>query len=205
MLLILAFTLNVSAESQDKFYVYGKETNALSKILNMSAVELKDYVEYTDITYLAVNKDNTKQIKMVEYQNEFSKKTYNFLNLRDNEILELTEDLTGIKGIKGEVFEKGKYKFLKTSSKTQDSGGEFVLNQYITVSKGKVMILNFYTAEGQNTDYIEEYLYSIFGITKTPKAIKVLSVTGIILFSLLAAVVLFAIIKDTFYKKEDLI
>lgn len=198
---VFTLTLNVSAKSEE-FYVYGQDNSSLSEILVMSENELEVYVETSNITYLAVNKTNTKQIKKVEYIDDFSKKVQSFLALRDNEILELAEDLSGIENIKGEVFEKGHYKFLKVSAKTKDSGGEYVLTQYITVNKGKKEILSFYTTDGEDTKYINEYFKSVFGIKETSATLKVLSIIGTVLFSLLAVVVLVAIVKETYGKKE---
>ncbi len=198
---VFTLTLNVSAKSEE-FYVYGQDNSSLSEILVMSENELEVYVETSNITYLAVNKTNTKQIKKVEYIDDFSKKVQSFLALRDNEILELAEDLSGIENIKGEVFEKGHYKFLKVSAKTKDSGGEYVLTQYITVNKGKKEILSFYTTDGEDTKYINEYFKSVFGIKETSATLKALSIIGTVLFSLLAVVVLVAIVKETYGKKE---
>ena len=198
---VFTLTLNVSAKSEE-FYVYGQDNSSLSEILVMSENELEVYVETSNITYLAVNKTNTKQIKKVEYIDDFSKKVQSFLALRDNEILELAEDLSGIENIKGEVFEKGHYKFLKVSAKTKDSGGEYVLTQYITVNKGKKEILSFYTTDGEDTKYINEYFKLVFGIKETSATLKALSIIGTVLFSLLAVVVLVAIVKETYGKKE---
>ena len=198
---VFTLTLNVSAKSEE-FYVYGQDNSSLSEILVMSENELEVYVETSNITYLAVNKTNTKQIKKVEYIDDFSKKVQSFLALSDNEILELAEDLSGIENIKGEVFEKGHYKFLKVSAKTKDSGGVYVLTQYITVNKGKKEILSFYTTDGEDTKYTSEYFKSVFGIKETSATVKVLSIIGTVLFSLLAVVVLVAIVKETYGKKE---
>lgn len=192
--------LNVSAKSDETFYVYGEDNKEICEILGMTEVELKEYVEYTDITYLAVNKQNTKQIKKTEYEDEFSQKVQNFLSLEDSEILALSPNLTDMPDIKGEIVEKGGRKYLKVSAKTEDSGGEYILTQYITVFGGKKEILSFYTDINVGTNYIDEYFNSQF--EETSPVFKIVAITGTIFFSVLGLIVLVAIIKDTFIAKE---
>lgn len=198
---VFLLSFNAYAKSQETFYVHGSANNYVSEILGMTETELKDYVKDNSITYLAVNKDNTKQIRKTEISDAFSKKIGNFFSLKDSEILELAEELTGFKDVKGAVFEKGNKKFLKLELKTTDSGGEYYLTQYITVANSKKEILSFYTNSGESTDYIEEFFSSQFKVSNSYTFLEVLSIIGIVLFSLLAATVVFAIIKDTFAKK----
>ncbi len=198
---VFLLSFNVSAKSQETFYVHGSANNYVSEILGITEAELKDYVKDNNITYLAVNKNNTKQIRKTEISDAFSKKIGNFFALDDNEILELTEELTGFKDVNGTVFEKGNKKFLKIELKTTDSGGEYILTQYITVANSKKEILSFYTAANTTTDYIEDVFSSQFKVSGKVTVLKVISIIGIVLFSILAVVVTGAIIKDTFTKK----
>ncbi len=196
--LICLLSFNVSAKSGDTFYVYGKDSNKVAEILGMSAVELRDYVEYTNIKYLAVNKDNTKQIKTTEYMDEFSKEVDSFYSLRDSEILELAKELSVTEN--GEIIERGKYKFLKVTARTKDSGGEYILTQYITVDNGVNLILSFHTDINEDTDYIEDYFNDQI---KEPSAVfKGVATAGIIVFSVFAVFVLGLIIKDSFTNKN---
>lgn len=197
LLSINVFALQLSNE----FYVYGQDNKELSKAVDMSESELKKYCENNNITFLAVNKTNTKQIRRTEIEDAFSKKIGNFFALKDNEIIDLAEELTGFSGVKGTVFEKGNKKFLKVEVKSSDSGGEYYLTQYITVSDSKKEILSFHTSSKESTDYVEEVFSSQFKTSKSSPALKVLSVIGMVLFGGLALVVLIAIIKDTFEKR----
>lgn len=195
-------SMNVFALQLDnEFYVYGQDNKELSKTIDMTESELKEYCKNNNITFLAVNKTNTKQIRKTEIEDAFSKKIGDFFALKDNEIIELAEELTGFSGVKGTVFEKGNKKFLKVELKSADSGGEYFLTQYITVSDSKKEILSFHTAKKENTDYIEEVFSSQFKTSKSSTALKVISVIGMVLFGGLALVVFVAIIKDTFEKR----
>ncbi len=195
-------SVNVFAlELDNEFYIYGQDNKELSKTVDMSESELKEYCKNNNITFLAVNKTNTKQIRKIETEDSFSKKIENFFALRDNEILELTEELTGFPDARGTVFEKGNKKFLKVELKTKDSGGEYYLTQYITVENSKKEVLNFYTDSKEDISYVEEVFSSQFKTSKSTSVLKVISVIGMVLFGGLALVVFVAIIKDTFDKK----
>lgn len=199
---ICLFSVNAFALQVDKdFYVYGQQDAQLCEVIGMTESELKEYCKTNNITFLAVNKTNTKQIRKTEIKDDFSKKAGDFSAFKDEQILDLTEELTGFSNVKGTVFESGGQKFLKTEVKTTDSGGEYIITKYITVADAVKITLTFYTDAKEDTDYIEEVFSSQFKASNTVSAFKVITVVGIALFSALALVVLVAIIKDTFTKK----
>ena len=199
--LVLLFSVNVSAlKVSDDFYVYGKQTEELAKIFNMTEKELRNYCEQNNITFLAADKENARQIRKTEITDNFSKKIGSFSALEDSEILLLTGDISGFWDVKGEVIGKNGKKYLKTEVKTKDSGGEYLLTQYITVENSVKTVLSFYTAKDVSTDYIEKVFSSESG-SKT-LALKVIVALGIALFSAFALAILGLIIKDTFFKKE---
>lgn len=199
--LVLLFSVNVSAlKVSDDFYVYGKQTEELAKIFNMTETELGNYCEQNNITFLAADKENARQIRKTEITDNFSKKIGSFSALEDSEILLLTGDISGFWDVKGEVIGKNGKKYLKTEVKTKDSGGEYLLTQYVTVENSVKTVLSFYTAKDVSTDYIEKVFSSESG-SKT-LALKVIVALGIALFSAFALAILGLIIKDTFFKKE---
>lgn len=162
-------TTVVSAlEIGDDFYLYGRDDKKLAGTLNMTEDEVKSYCEQNNINVLAVNKDNTKQIREVIHQTEFSKTVKNLAVLKNDEILDLTYQLCGIENAKGKVIEKDAYKYLKIEVKGKDSGGEYILTQYITVKNSKTVTLSFYTSNGKDTSYTDEIFNSQFSnITAT--------------------------------------
>ena len=199
---ICLFSVNAFALQVDEdFYVYGQQDAQLCEVIGMTEGELKEYCKTNNITFLAVNKTNTKQIRKTEIKDDFSKKAGDFSAFKDKEILDLTEELTGFQNVSGTVFEKNEQKFLKVEVKTTDSGGEYIITQYITVTEGTKKTLTFYTDSKEDTDYIEKVFSSQFKSTNAVSALKVITIVGIALFSALALVVLVAIIKDTFTKK----
>ena len=199
---ICLFSVNAFALQVDEdFYVYGQQDAQLCEVIGMTEGELKEYCKTNNITFLAVNKTNTKQIRKTEIKDNFSKKAGDFSAFKDKEILDLTEELTGFSNVKGVVIEENKQKFLKVEVKTTDSGGEYIITQYITVADTVKKTLTFYTDAKEDTDYVEEVFSSQFKVSNTVSAFKVITVVGIALFSVLALIVLVAIIKDTFTKK----
>ncbi len=199
---ICLFSVNIFALQLDSdFYVYGQNNKQLCEVIGMRESELENYCKTNSITFLAVNKTNTKQIRKTEVKDDFSKKVGNFLALKDKEIIDLAADITGFSDVSGTVLEKGNKKFLKVELKTEDSGGEYILTQYITVTGGTKEVLTFYTAANEDTDYIEDVFSSQFKTSSALSGLKIVAVVGIVLFSVLAVLVLVAIIRDTFEKE----
>lgn len=193
----LLLAINVSAE---EFLVYGKQNSALAKTLGMSETELKDYCKSSGITYLAANADNTKQVRKTEIQDAFSKQIVDFAVLKDKEILDLTTELTGFSDAKGEVVVKNSYKFLKIEMETEDSGGKYILTQYITVKKSTKQVLTFYTAVDADRGYIDEIFEQQF---KKEFDYKPFVIIGVILLGLAIVVISVLIFKDLNKNKEE--
>jgi hypothetical protein len=195
-------SVNVLALTVDNdFYVYGEDNKELCGIIGMSETELDEYCKENNITFLAIDRNNQRQIRKSEITDAFSLKIGDFLALSEDEIVELTEELTGFTGAKGTVIEKGDKRFLQIKVKTTDSGGDYILTQYVTVANSKKEVISFYTSEGVSVDYIERVFSSQFKLSGREKALKTVSAIGTVLFSALALVVTASIIKDTFVKK----
>ena len=179
---LMLMTVVSALEIGDDFYLYGRDNKELSKALSMTEAEISSYCTENYITALAVNKNNTKQIREITRGTEFSKTVKNLAVLSDAEILALTYQLCGIENAKGKVIEKDAYKYLKIEVKGKDSGGEYVLTQYITVKNSKTVTLSFYTGDGEDTAYTDEIFNSQFsniGATKTWLTVALAFVLGL--------------------------
>lgn len=195
--LLLAFSFSVSAK--EEFLVHGKDD--LSSLLNMSTSEIDTYCKENNITYFAVNRDNTKQIKRIEYEDEFSKEVKDLSILTDGQIWSMASELSGFPDVLGNLVYDGRgdYKFLKTEHKTKDSGGEYVITQFVTVKDSKKITLSFYTAANADREYIDSVLEEQFPEEKNYKSL--ISV-GIILFFLMALGATLLIIRDLKNNKD---
>ncbi len=161
-LCVMLTTVVSATQIGDDFYLYGRDDKKLASALSMTEEEVKKYCNDNDITLLAVNKDNTKQIREITRKTEFSKTVKNLAVLKNDEILSLTYQLCGIENVKGKVIEKDAYKYLKIEVKGKDSGGEYILTQYITVKNSKTVTLSFYTSNGKDTSYTDKIFNSQF-------------------------------------------
>jgi hypothetical protein len=196
--LLLCCSVTVLADSE--FLVYGEDDiDIFCQAFDMDAGEIKYYLSQNNITYLAINGDNTKQIKRSEITDAFSQKVVDFSVLEDSEILNLANQISGFENSKGQVVTVGDIKLLKTEVKTKDSGGEYVLTQFVTVKGGKKITLSFFTAGDGDRAYIETVLKEQFPKEKdfTPFLIG-----GTVALSIAILVVIVLIILE-FRKKED--
>lgn len=193
VLTVLLSSAVCALEIGEGFYLYGRDNKEISKILNMTYAEIKDYCKQNGITFLAVNTDNTKQIRETENVTEFSKTVGNLAVLKDDEIKNLTADLCGFENTEGKVIKKEGYKYLKVELKTKDSGGEYVLTQFITVKDGKSTTLSFYTSADVSTDYCDEIFNSQF---KNTGALKVVITVLLALLFGVAAWLSVMIVRD---------
>lgn len=189
----------VTASADEDFLVYGEDDiEYFCKTFDMDAGEIKYYFEQNNITYFAINRDNTKQIKRMEFVDEFSQKAVDLSVLNDDEILKLTGDISGFPDAKGEVVKHAGFKFLKLSLESKDSGGNYILTEYITVKDSKKVILAFYTASGQDEEYIEKAFQEQF---EPETNYKPFLTVGILIFVFIGLVAVAFIIKD--FKQKD--
>lgn len=191
LVLCLLFVFNVTAT--DEFFIFGEQTDKVAKVLGMSEEKVETYCKENKITYLAVNKDNTKQIRKAEFADEFSKKMVDISVLEDKEILEFSSLISTFESANGKVITHGDKKFLKVELETVDSGGKYYLTQYVTVCDAQKTVLTFYTADGQDKSYIDDVFESQFP-QKTDY--KPYIIIGVIVFTLIGAVVAVLIIKE---------
>ena len=191
--------MGFSVLAEDDFFVKGEDDTQISQLLGMTKTEFDNYCNQNNVTYFAVNKDNTKQIKRSEYSDEFSNKVVDLSALEDDKILELAPSLSGFEEARGEVVKHNNLKFLKVEMSTSDGGGEYVLTQYVTVKQARKIVLVFYS----DADFSREYITSVFQ-NQFPKEknYKPYVIIGIIVFAFASAVTSAFIIRDVRKKDE---
>ena len=211
VLFCLCFLLNSSVLAQKSeslitpegdFYTTTENAQKVSEIIGLSESELISYCDEKGIDYIAVNADNSKQIRITSATTDFSESIANISLLSNNQISNLLPSIIGLEGIKGSVIEKNGQKFIKTEMRSNDSGGEYIFTQYITIADKKSFILSFYTAAGSDLEYIEKtfesYNNPVFLNTDSEKN----NVLGIVLpiaavfFAALCIFITVTVIKD---------
>lgn len=179
----------------------GKNEKELATILGITENELIGYCRENSIEYLAVNRDNTKQIRLSVNQTEFSSAVINFSNLSDENIAAVVPDIVGVSNVKCETADKNGQKFAKVRLSSSDSGGDYTVSQYITAANKKLFILSVCTAADKDADYADEIFEGFdsgdFNHTKSTKnGYNGIIVGAIVILVCVCAFVTITLIRD---------
>ncbi len=209
---IMSFTVNAASvpiKSKDKFFVYGEDNAKISEIIGIKESQLDTYCKDNNITFFAVDSDNKRQIKLIEYTTDFSNSVVDISIMTVDNIASLIPEIVGIENAKGEVLEVNGQKFIKTEVLSEDSGGEYVLTSYFTVANRKNYALVFLNHKNEDTDYIKDIFESYakgedfgqFSDAETNSNINIVLI-GIIVFAVIFVVIGITVIKDLRKNKE---
>ena len=210
-LILTLFTVNAeetakaTIEPYGEFYTLENDRDKVAQILGITENDLNNIQDI----YLAVNKENTKQIRIRTEITDFSNSIGNISNLSDDKITALIPDISGFRNVKGDVINKDGQKFIRVQLRSSDSGGEYILTQYITVASKQNFVLSFYTDINEDTEYIENTFESFSSSyfksdTRDNKkdTISYILLGAAILFLLVCVVVITTIIIDLRKKEE---
>lgn len=167
ILAFLVFSFSVSAKDAvnitlpDGFYSHSQSSDELAEILGTTEDDLREYCSNNNILYFAVDENNSRQITISLNENSFSNSVVNISNLTDDKIKSLASDISGIETARGEVVTLDGQKFLKIELLGEDSGGEYILTQFITVAQKQNIILSFYTDSDTEKEYIDDVFNSL--------------------------------------------
>lgn len=198
-------TVKATVEPFGEFYSLRSDRDKVAEILGVSEEDLGNIKDI----YLAVNRENSKQIRITTKVTDFSYSVGNISNLSNDKITALIPDIVGMRDVKGDVINKDGQKFIKVQLRSSDSGGEYILTQYFTVASRQNFVLSFYTDMDEDTDYIEKTFKSFSSpsfnsIAKESKnnTISYIILGAAILFLLVCVVVTVTIIIDLRKKEE---
>ncbi len=207
---VLALENKVEIDAGKSFFVFSEKSdrNKVAQILGMESNTLADYCEQNNIVYLAVNKDNSKQIRAGVTETAFSGSVGNLSDLSDSKIKAIMPDITGAKEIQGEIIDKNGQKFIKTHIASNDSGGKYSVVQYITVAAKKIYTLNIYSAADLDTDYTEEIFESFNSpdfneLSATKNSYNYIIIAAIAVFVIISGYIIYTIIRDIKLKETD--
>ena len=208
--LSLIFSFSISALKTDQltpnedFFIYSASPDKVAEIVEMTKEDLKTDIESKGIIFLAVDKENTRQIQLTETENKFSTTVSNLSNLSDSSIRSLVPDITGLENIKGKIVLHNEQKYVRIELKSK----EYILTQFFTVEDKKLYTLSFYTDVETSTNYIKDTFYykqktaDSITLKEIPANLKTLTIIGFSVFGILFFVILYSIIKDYFKKEE---
>ena len=161
LVLSLIFSFSISALKTDQltpnedFFIYSASPDKVAEIVEMTKEDLKTDIESKGIIFLAVDKENTRQIQLIETENKFSTTVSNLSNLSDSSIRSLVPDITGLENIKGKIVLHNEQKYVRIELKSK----EYILTQFFTVEDKKLYTLSFYTDIETSTNYIKDTFY----------------------------------------------
>lgn len=179
----------------------GEKTDKVAKLIGISSEELEKYFDDNGVLLIAVNKDNSRQVRLSEIDNEFSELVGDISDMEDNDISEIALELSGGRSDYKLFFEDGGYKYIVFSDSRKDSGGNYTVTQFFTVKGGKMYQLSFY----EPGDTVPDEVYNMAKTLRVdygqksgiPVWAALLIGIGIAVFASLAAVMVVGIIKDT--------
>lgn len=205
---VFAASGNIEITAPKDFYCYKSGQNAedTAKILGMSASELEKYCSDNGIVFIAVNGDNTKQIRLSVAESAFSGSIGNLSNLSEDKITALIPDITGADS--GEIVTNNGQSFIKTAETLSDSGGEYSVISYVTVAAKKDYVLSFYTASGTSTDYTGEVFDSLssedfYKDIDQKSYFGYVIIAAIALLALVSAYIIFTLVRDIKNERKE--
>lgn len=192
------FSIN-TGENFTAVYEWDEDKSDAAKKLGMSEEKLQDYFDENDVLMVAVNDDNTAQLRLSKYDNEFSELAYDISLLSDDEISELSKSITGTDASTS-LEESNGISFITFSETHNDSGGTYTATQYITVFEGDIYRLSCYNQGDKQSDEMKNIFSTLKLNGETRHSIPLwqtlLIIAGIAVFAAVAAAMIIGIIKD---------
>lgn len=194
---VFAASDDYTVKEQDGFTIcYGdKNLESAAKIMGISKGELSKKFREDDILFVAVNKDNSIQVRLSRYQTELSKKAEDISAFSDDLLNELFPELKNDNYAKTTI---GKTTFIKNTENLKDSGGDYTSEQYITIKNGYIYQISVYVSEKADKAVADEFVNGIKilnAVIYSPRQ-KILVGGGIAVFVLLIIIMVKGIIKD---------
>ena len=190
----------------DKDYISaykGDNLDNIAKAVGMTVEELENYFEKNGVLFLAANKDNSIQVRVSSYENEFSELVGDLSALSDKEIKQVAEELKTSDEAEYSLYSSDRYKFILFSELLTDSGGQYISEQYITAKNGKIYQISIYML-GMTSFYPSNTILESFAINSDtvtmPVWLTVLFVIGIAVFVTISVVMVVGLIKE---KRKD--
>ncbi len=173
-----------------------EEADGLAKALGVETKEIKSYFKEDKLALMAVNSDNSVQIKLSRFENAYSKAIQSFSS-NDENIIRDYASAAGIENYKIVTNNETEFIFVKT--KVSDTDGGYVSSRYITVKNGEFYVLSCFNRGDEQDKKISETFKSLDIKTDTaslPVWQTVLIAGSIALFTAVIAAVAVDFIKE---------
>lgn len=192
---IAAETPEFSLDLGDDYLYFYEDSNLdkAAEITSLSEEDLDELFDDEELVMLALSKDNKRQIRVACYENEISEKIGNFSSRSYAEVRELSDELnvfaTGGTFVSRDTVESADAavnKYIVYSELHTDSGGDYMVTQYITVVDGAFWHITTYAPNHSNIpDVMPHFTVGV----ESSKASVVFYAVGAV-FAVFAAVML---------------
>ena len=181
----------------------------IADIVGIEEKEIENYFSDGKLEFLAVDDDNTSQIKLSVLEDDFSKKIISFNNLDNERLLGLANSFfTGSYESVSKntvVVNNNGNKYLKYKEKLEDSGGEYTVTQFITVCGSKTyrLSVSYTEKDGENLD---TQIFKTFKIKEKDQVdilIKTVLIIAVLVFSVIIVSTVISIYKNDKLEKEN--
>ncbi len=204
---MLALSFCVSATEPDfnitvgeNFISAHKDENLdeISKQLNIDTSELNSYFNKNGMLYLAVSTDNSIEIRLSAFTDNFSAEIIDLSYLDNEQTNEFVSAFAARREVEPRLVENGGRKYIEVVETLTDSGGVYTSTQYITVCGGKSYYLSFYNS-GEKTSQEVREIFASFTLN-APKqsassSVTIVLIIGIVISAALAVFAVVGIIK----------
>lgn len=208
--LLCVFSINVSAAkskvfelelSKDYNTLYqGEDAAPMAKRLDMETKELKSYMEENGVLMLAVSKDKSRQIRVIEEQTEFSSLAEDISAMDKTSLNEFAQVVTADNNAAFSYVTNNNRKYIKFSETLSDSGGSYVMTQYVTICGGKIYRYCFYNSGKTEIAAADETFNGFklldFEEKKLPGWLSIVFVLGIAVFAAISIALFVGIIRE---------
>lgn len=193
---MLLLSINVSADTKTKEFkintpkgfteVYQLENlSKAAKILDMSDDELSDFLKKNKITYFAVSKDKSTQIRFSGVKDNFGKTVGEMKNLNNNQLNDLIKTLKKGSTAKFSIDISNGRNYIKSLSLLKDNGGEYTVTQYITVVNGKTYYLTCYNSGTKTSSEIKNVFSNLIIYDVLEKTDNIKYIIGFLIVALM--------------------
>ncbi len=183
----------------------GKSMEDISAVFGMTEKELENHCDKNNIVYVAADSTNSKQITLSVTENEFSKTAVSFSRLSDKDLKEIATDFTDNSAAEIEIDTSAdKNRFIKITETLADSGGQYTVTEYITVCSAKLYTLCISESGSEKQTALAKTVFNGYKIKDNAKPVTsgnnmlytLLAVGGIAIFTALAVVLTYTVIRD---------
>jgi len=193
---VFASENDFSVKESDGFVIAypSSDLSEAASIMGIKEKELKTLCRDNDVLFLAVNEDNSVQVRLSRYQTALSKKAEDISALSDT----LLGDFIGVSD--GEYIKEkiNSTTFLRVDETLVDDGGKYTSRQYLTIKNGYVYQISVYIGDSADPKTADDFIdgIRIIGATIYSPKQKILVGLAISAFLILIIIMIRGIIKD---------